>query len=142
MGSRGERLSAFLDEVWSGGNVGACASYVAPAYTIHHDPGDPWEGLTLDLQGFEERVRASRAPFPDQRFVTQGMFAGDGRAIAVTWLWQATHKGDIEGFPATGEPLRMSGATIYYFDEADRICGHWQVTDRLGIFQQLQAARR
>lgn len=140
MGTRAERLSAFLEDVWSAGNVDACACYVASAYTIHHDPGDPWEGRTLDLQRFEERVRASRAPFPDQRFLTQGMFAGDD-AIAVAWLWEATHRGDLPGFPATGGSLRMSGATVYYFDEADRICGHWQVTDRLGIFQQLQAAR-
>jgi hypothetical protein len=32
----------------------------------------------------------------------------------------------------------MSGATVYDFDPANRICGHWQVADRLGIYRQLQ----
>jgi predicted ester cyclase len=32
----------------------------------------------------------------------------------------------------------MSGATVYDFDENDRICGHWQVTDRFGVCRQLR----
>lgn len=98
------------------------------------------EHAQLDIAGFKERVRQSRAPFPDQRFDVQEMFA-DGEAVVVTWLWSATHQGDLPGFPATGKPIRMSGATVYYFDETDRIAGHWQITDRLGVYQQLQQAR-
>jgi predicted ester cyclase len=44
--------------------------------------------------------------------------------------------GDIPGFPASGKQIKMSGATVYYF-EGNRITGHWQITDRLGVFQQL-----
>jgi predicted ester cyclase len=32
----------------------------------------------------------------------------------------------------------MTGATVYSFDSDDRITGHWQVIDRLGVFQQLR----
>ena len=32
----------------------------------------------------------------------------------------------------------MSGATVYYFDD-EKIVGHWQITDRLGVFQQLRS---
>ena len=60
----------------------------------------------------------------------------DGHKVAITWHWEATHLGDIPGFPATKKTVRMSGATVYYFDGA-RISGHWQITDRLGVFQQL-----
>lgn len=140
MQSLAKLTTDFLDEVWSGGDVGACADYVAPEYTIHHDPGDPWEGQTLKLSAFQDRVRISRAPFPDQRFLVQKIFA-DAGSVAVTWLWEATHKGDIPGFPATGKPVRMSGATVYFFSSHGGICGHWQVTDRLGVFQQLQASK-
>ncbi len=31
----------------------------------------------------------------------------------------------------------MSGATVYCVD-AGRLTGHWQVTDRLGVFMQLR----
>jgi steroid delta-isomerase-like uncharacterized protein len=140
MNSKINLVSSFLEEVWSRGDIDACAAYLAPEYTIHHDPGDPWEGQKLDLADFQSRVRASRAPFPDQRFRLQNMFA-DGASVAVTWLWEATHENDIPGFPATGDRIRMSGATVYFFDAADRICGHWQITDRLGVYQQLQASK-
>lgn len=131
-------LTRFIREVWSEGNVDASDKYIAPHYTIHHDPGDPWDKKELDLEGYKQRVRLSRAPFPDQRFEIQGLFA-DGNAVVVTWFWTGTHSGDIPGFPATGKHLRMSGATVYYFD-GGRITGHWQVTDRLGVYQQLRQA--
>ena len=133
-----EILAAFIEEVWNEGNLAAADKYIAAPYTIHHDPGDPWDGQTLDFEGFKERVRLSRAPFPDQRFEIQE-FLADGNAVAITWFWTGTHLGDMPGFPATGRSIKMSGATVYYF-EGERITGHWQITDRLGVYQQLRQA--
>lgn len=137
---RKQRLAAFIRQVWDDGDANAADSYVADTYTIHHDPGDPWEGQALDLTGFKDRVRRSRAAFPDQRFDIQGLFA-DGNGVVMTWMWNGTHRGDLPGFPATGRMIRMSGATVYMFDKDDRLTGHWQITDRLGVFQQLQRNR-
>lgn len=129
-------LTRFIRDVWDEGNADSAGSYLASTYTIHHDPGDPWEGKVLDLAGYRERVRILRAPFPDQRFEIQGLFA-EGDAVVVTWRWTATHRGDIPGFPATNKLLSMSGATVYFFD-GEKITGHWQITDRLGIYRQLR----
>jgi steroid delta-isomerase-like uncharacterized protein len=133
-----EILTRFIQEVWNDGDIDAADQYVAPRYTIHHDPGDPWEKQELNLEGYKERVRRSRAPFADQCFSIQALFA-DGNAIVMTWLWSGTHTGDLAGFPASGRPITTSGATVYYFD-GDRLTGHWQVTDRLGIYRQLRQA--
>ena len=129
-------LTRFIREVWDEGNAEAADKYIAHKYTIHHDPGDPWDKKVLDLPGYKERVRILRGPFPDQRFAIQGLFA-DGNAVVVTWFWTGTHRGDIAGFPATNKQLRMSGATVYFFD-GEKLTGHWQITDRLGIYQQLR----
>lgn len=134
-------LAEFLACVWNAGDVEACDRFIAASYTLHHDPGDPRDGRTLDLAGYKERLAVSRAPFPDQRFDVQAMLE-DGDAIAVTWLWSATHRGDLQGFPATGRRVTMSGATVYAFNADDRLTGHWQITDRLGVYQQLQRNRR
>ena len=136
MDTRKEFLAEFVHEVWSNGDIEAADKYISPQYRIYHDPGDPWEGKTLDLAGYKERVRLLRAAFPDQHFNLQGSFE-DGNAIAITWLWTATHKGDIPGFPASGKQIRMSGATVYYFENG-LLSGHWQITDRLGVYQQLR----
>jgi steroid delta-isomerase-like uncharacterized protein len=135
---RKDRLTRFIREVWSEGDVEASDNYIAARYTIHHDPGDPWEGRELDLAGYKARVTTSRAAFPDQRFDIQELVA-DGDAVVMTWLWAGTHRGDLPGFPATGATVRMSGATVYYFD-GDRLTGHWQIVDRLGVYQQLRRA--
>ncbi len=131
-----ELLIRFIDEVWNAGSVEASDKYIAPTYTIHHDPGDPWDKKELDLPGYKERVRVSRAPFPDQRFSIEEILS-EGNRVVITWNWVATHKGDIPGFPATGKQIRMSGATVYYIEEG-RFTGHWQITDRLGVYAQLR----
>jgi steroid delta-isomerase-like uncharacterized protein len=129
-------LTAFIEEVWSRGRIEACDDFIGETYTVRHDPGDPWDGQTLSRDTFKERVRTSRAPFPDQRFTPISVLE-DGEAVAIAWTWTASHKGDIPGFPATGARLTMSGLTVYDFDGQNRIRGHWQVADRLGIVRQL-----
>jgi steroid delta-isomerase-like uncharacterized protein len=128
-------LKEFIRRVWNEGDADAASDFIAPYYTIYHDPGDPWEGVTLDLEGFKDRVRKSRTPVPDQHFDLQEVFENE-TSVAITWLWQGTHMGPIADFPASGQQLRMSGATVYYFD-GDRITGHWQIADRLTMFRQL-----
>jgi steroid delta-isomerase-like uncharacterized protein len=138
---RKELIADFLEQVWSEGLVDACDRFVGTYYAVRHDPGDPWNGRRLTRDEFKDRVRKSRAPFPDQRFHVQSLLEDSGK-VAVAWTWTATHLGDFPGFPATGQALQMSGLTIYDFDEAGLISGHWQVSDRLSIFQQLQGAGR
>ena len=135
-GTRKALLTAFIESVWSRGSIDACDDFIGETYTIRHDPGDPWDGQTLSRDGFKERVRLSRAPCPGQRFTLAALLE-DGDAIALAWTWAATHTGEIGGFAATGKPLIMSGLTVYDFDGENRIRGHWQVADRLGVFQQL-----
>lgn len=132
-----EILKEFIQQVWNEGKIDAISEFIADTYTVFHDPGDPWEGQVLDLSGFEGRVTASRSPVPDQRFEIQQSYESES-TVCITWLWSGTHKGDIAGFSATGKRLAMSGATVYYFKD-DKICGHWQIADRMGIYQQLQA---
>jgi steroid delta-isomerase-like uncharacterized protein len=133
---RKQILTAFIREIWNEGNLDSADKYLAQRYTIHHDPGDPWDQKELSLAEYKERARISRAPFPDQIFEIQELFFNDA-GVVMTWLWHGTHTGDLPGFPATGKTIKMSGATVYYFD-GERISGHWQIADRLGVFQQLR----
>lgn len=130
-----EILTNFLQKVWTDGSFDAVEQFLAPHYTIHHDPGDPWDGQTLDIAGYKDRLRQSRAPFPDQRFIIQEMLA-EGDKVACAWHWTGTHLSDMPGSPASGKSVAISGLTIYFFDNG-RITGHWQITDRLGVYQQL-----
>lgn len=135
MSGNEKTLVEFIERVWNAGDVSVLAAYLADSYTIHHDPGDPWEKQTLSMEGFAERVRVSRAPVPDQEFEIQTMFSKESE-VCITWRWRGTHLGEISGFAPTGQKISMSGATVYYFDNG-KIAGHWQIADRFGVYQQL-----
>jgi predicted ester cyclase len=130
-------VDILLGAVWSDGDADAARAVLAPAYVIHHDPGDAWEGRTLDPDAYVARVRESRAPFPDQRFIVRHR-AFDGETVAIAWDWTATHSGDIPGFAATGRAITMTGST-FYFTSSGKVTGHWQIADRLSVFRQLAA---
>ncbi len=130
-------LKSFIQKVWNEGNIDAIPEYIADKYKVIHDPGDPWNGMDLDIAGFQNRVATSREPIPDQQFDIQEMYENHN-SVCITWLWSGTHLGAISGIPPSGKKVQMSGATVYYF-ENNKITGHWQIADRLGVFQQLQA---
>jgi steroid delta-isomerase-like uncharacterized protein len=125
-----------LDEVWSKGNLDVVDELVAPQYTIRHDPGDPWEGKTIDLATFKERLQNSRQIFPDQQFRIDEILSTEDR-VAVSWHFTGTQQEDVPNFPATDEKVQVCGLTIYYL-AGDKIIGHWQVFDKLGLIQQLK----
>ncbi len=128
-------VTNFLQKVWNEGSLDAVDLYLADHYTINHDPGDPWEGQTLTMSGYKDRLVQSRAMAPDQAFTLQKTLEGKD-SVAVGWTWIGSHLGDIPGFPATGKKIAMSGLTIYDFQKL-RLCGHWQVADRLSVYQHL-----
>jgi steroid delta-isomerase-like uncharacterized protein len=128
------------DLVWTAGDLAAVDRLVAPRYVIHSDPGDPWEGQTLDRAAYRERVRYSRTGFPDLRFTIHDLVATEQR-VAVRWSAEGTHAGDLVGLPATGRRLRFTGQTFYDI-AGGQVAGHWQVVDRLGFMQQLRAGGR
>jgi len=129
-------LKNFLEDVWEKGDLSTVDQYIAPAYQVFHDPHDLWEKNTLDIAGFKKRLVQSRHAFPDQKFQIIHMIEEEDK-VAVVWRWTGRHKEDIPNFPATDRCLETSGITIYFFRD-EKLTGHWQNTDRLGIFQQLQ----
>ncbi len=135
MRDRAALLREFFERVWNTGDLDAVARFVAPAYTIHSDPGDPWDGQTLDLDGFRHRLSVSRSPFPDLTF-TLGEMVAEGDRVAVSRRMRGTHTGPLGTLPPTGLTIDVAGLTIYSF-EGDRVSGHRQVVDRLAVLRQL-----
>lgn len=124
-------------DIWNGGKFELLPDIVSHQYTIHSDPVDTWEGKTLTQSEYIERVMYSRHAFPDLAFSLNALSA-DEDLCAVRWTCQGTHKGELHGLPTTGKVLSFVGQTFYQI-QSGRITGHWQVTDRLGFYQQIQA---
>lgn len=128
-------LTEFMDAVWNRGDLDAVDRFLADRYTIHSDPGDPWDGATLSRSAFKERLVASRAPFPDLHFDLTDVIAGDDR-VAIAWSMRGTQTGTLGSQPPTGRRIDVRGMTIYYFRDG-RITGHRQVVDRVAVARQL-----
>jgi len=113
---RKEILRQFLNEVWSDGDARSggqvCRADLHDSSCSRRSVGEE----ATRPAGYKERVRTSRASFPNQRFDVQELSA-DGKAVVVTWRWPATHQGPLVGSPASGKAIRMSGATVYCFDQ-------------------------
>ncbi len=128
-------LLRFIDEIWNRGLFGRLDQFIGAKYTLHRDPGDPWEFKTLDRSEFKERLEHSRTVFPDLHFIVDEAVS-EGDKIAISWTFRGTHQGSLPRLPATGKKVSVSGITIYYFADG-KITGHRQIVDRLGFFEQL-----
>jgi len=129
-------LQTFMDVIWNAGDFSNIADIVSEAYTVKHDPGDAWEGQTLDRATFQERVMYSRNAFPDLNFAIQDMLQ-EGNRVAAFWIMSGTHEGDLPNLPASGHKFAISGMTIYDFDEHGKVSGHTQAYDRFGFLAQM-----
>ena len=135
MSANTTRLLAFMERVWNAGEIAAVDEFLGPQYTIHSDPGDPWDGQTLSVSEFKERLLASRAPFPDLTFeIGETVSAAD--RVALSWTMRGTQLGSMGGRPPSGRSFAVRGMTIYHFADG-RIIGHQQVVDRLSVARQL-----
>ena len=135
----GSDLIGRLYESWSQDDLTDLDALIAEKYTIFSDPGDAWEGQTLDRGSYRNRLLYSRRAFPDLLFeIIQSIHERD--RVAVIWKASGTHLGDLPGLPATGKRLSFSGQTFYLIENG-RAAGHWQIIDRLGFIQQLQGSR-
>ena len=130
-------LQTFITEVWNNGDFTNLEGFLAPAYEIRHDPGDPWDGKTLNVDEFKVRVLYSRNAFPNLHFNLQEMISETNK-VAVRWTMSGTHQGDLPQLPATGKQFSITGMTFYYFDKG-KLCGHSQSFDQLAFLSQIGA---
>jgi len=128
-------LQEFMNEIWNKKNFDKVQQYVHPAYTVHLDTADPWEGKTLSHAEFKKRLNFSFNSFPDMNFEVTSAIS-DENHVAVTWILTGTNLGNIGEYPATNKSINTNGFTIYHFKD-DLINGHTQVFDRITVMKQL-----
>ncbi|MEM8908933.1 MAG: ester cyclase [Bacteroidota bacterium] len=133
--SKKDILSAFIAEVWNKQRKDLVKKFVAESYRIHLDPGDPWEGQTLNHETFTQRLDYSFHSFPDIHFELTSAIE-EAHHVAVTWVLTGTNLGKINAYPPTHKKIKVKGLTIYYF-EGNLIAGHSQIFDRTTVSAQL-----
>jgi steroid delta-isomerase-like uncharacterized protein len=102
---------------WSAADPGAeFAATCAP--DLHYEDPLTFKGPLHGPGALVEHAARLRAAAPDARLQSAGERLTDGRFVAVPVLLQATHSGEVEGFPASGREVAVHAVMYCELDEA------------------------
>jgi steroid delta-isomerase-like uncharacterized protein len=119
-------------EQWHSRNIENMSKLFAPDAKYNHPSrgaipfpfGEALEGI----QGFWK-------VFPDLTVTIEDLIAG-GDKVVVRFIGRGTHQGDLGGIPATGMKTEAGAIDIFHIVDG-KIVEVWEISDRLGLMQQL-----
>jgi steroid delta-isomerase-like uncharacterized protein len=120
----------FVDRFINGGDESVLSEIVHPDY-IYRSPGEELRGR----EGLAALFRGYRGAFPDLKLVIDDLLATD-EATVLSFTLTGTHRGELLGIPATGEPVKVHGMVRSRFREG-MIAEEWEILDQLTLFEQL-----
>ena len=92
-------------------------------------------GLAPGLEVVKQWLTMFAAAFPDGHMTIEDVVAEEDRVVART-TFNGTHRGEMQGIPATGKTVDIPGITIFRLDNG-KIAEGWLLNDNLGLMQQL-----
>lgn len=133
-----------IDAALNNGDLALTEFLIDASYVRHDAPSFP-----LGPRGFNERVAAIRAAFPDVHYTLEDVIA-EGDRVASRWTAHGTHSGTLFGLGAprghlgmgispAGKLVMWRGIDFCRFADA-KLIESWSLPDRLGLLQQLEAA--
>ena len=121
-----------MAELVNTGNTVLVDELVAPGFVRHDLGGGP---DIVGPEGVKLLVAALRAAFPDIQMTIEDIIA-EGDKLVVRYTARGTHSGGIQGIAPTGRKVTWAGINIYR-GESGKVVETWQLSDRLGLMQQL-----
>jgi len=118
---------------WSPGTSPGKGETVAAMYT---EDGERWD-VSIDSRSVGRAALAAFAEgflgaVPDAVCEVRAS-AQHGDTVVIEWTWRGTHTGDMEGWPAKGEPVTLPGCNVAQLD-GDLIRVEHSYWDRSTIF--------
>jgi steroid delta-isomerase-like uncharacterized protein len=129
-------LQRWYRELWDTWNIAVADDLLTEDYRLHLS-GVP---AAADRDFTKQIVAMFSAAFPDLRHTVDEMIA-EGDTVAARWTVEGTHRGDFQGIPPTGRPIRVSGTTVHHLADG-KIKETWLTLDNLDLLQQLGAMPR
>jgi steroid delta-isomerase-like uncharacterized protein len=127
-----ELVRRFVEEFWNRGNTVAADELMAPEAQIHMPTGEQ-----VDLDGIKAFNVAFRASFPDWHSTLEELVA-EGDTVAERWTGRGTHRGELQGIPATGTHVEVPGSVFYRIVGGKIVVFRGQL-DMMGLMHQLGA---
>lgn len=118
-------------EAVNGGHLELLREVFAPGVVDHDPAADQGPGP----EGFIGFFTQLRAAFPDLMVEVDYLVADDDN-VAMAYTINGTHRGPLQGIPATGRKVKARGMQIARFEDG-KIVERWGSSDELGILKQI-----
>jgi steroid delta-isomerase-like uncharacterized protein len=123
----------FFEEAFGKGNLNVLDEIIASDH-VNSGPGALPE-LPTGPEGAKQLVTVYRNAFPDVRFTVDEQIA-EGDKVVTRWTADGTHKGELQGIPATGKSSTVTGIAVDRIVNG-KIAESWGIFDQFGMMQQL-----
>jgi steroid delta-isomerase-like uncharacterized protein len=121
-----------FDEMESKGNLSIADETFASDF-VNHTPF----GENHGPQGAKQFVKMLRSAFPDLHATVEDQVA-EGDKVATRFTARGTHKGELNGIPASANTMEISGIVISRFANG-KIIEQWGNPDVFGLMRQIGA---
>lgn len=91
-----------------------------------------------NLTAFKDAEKDYILAFPNKKTQIDEVLSIEEDKVLVRWTTSATHKGEYHGIPATNKEVKISGLSVWQF-ENNQLVEAWQSWDKLGLLEQLGA---
>ena len=91
--------------------------------------------VVADIETLKAICRSIREAFPDWQSALEELVA-EGDRVAERWTGRGTHRGELQGIPATGRQVAVPG-TVFYRIVGGKIVEFRGQFDRLALLEQL-----
>jgi steroid delta-isomerase-like uncharacterized protein len=123
-----------MDELWTKGNLAAIDQLYSDN-CVFHDLGSPED--IRGHEGLKQFARMWRTALPDLQCKAEDVLA-EGDEVAIRWVAQGTHKGDLMGIAPTGKKVTFRGIQMQRISKG-RIEEEWVAFNTLGMLQEIGA---
>ena len=127
-----ELVQAFIQELFTKGDLDAVDRYVSPGL-VNHDP--PFPGAPEGPEGMRQAAALFRQALPDWHSDLHQLVAEDD-IVVERFTASGTHQGELMGVPGTGKTITLPGINIFRISEG-KIVERWGQLDQLGLLHQL-----
>ena len=99
----------------------------------------PWSvlGIPDGPEGMKQFLAFMRSAFSNARVAVEDVISEDDK-VAVRYVFEAEHTGELMGLGATGKWFRLPGIFIARVEDG-KLAEYWREEDQLSMMQQLGA---
>lgn len=111
-------VQRYYSEVWNAWSIAALEELIAPEIVFHGSIGTAVKGIAE----FKQYVNRIRSAFPDFHNQVEELIAEENK-VAARLTYTGTHRGELFGFPGTGNKVSYQGLAIFEFQEGKIVRG-------------------